>query len=72
MYVQYTGSLEKGVYFLVYELIKEHFSSQQDHHSLSFTSCLLASSTAAVLSVPLSYPFEVVRTRMRKDCRQKE
>ena len=68
----HTGSVEKGVYFLVYELVKEHFSDKQNNQSLSYTSCLVASSTAALLSVPLCYPFEVVRTRMRKDCGQKE
>ena len=66
------GSLEKGVFFVVYELIKERFSSEQTYQSLPLTSWLLASSTAALLSVPLCYPFEVVRTRMRKDCTQKE
>ena len=68
----HTGSLEKGVYFLIYEQMKAYYSSEQDYQSLSFTSCLIASSSAALLSVPLCYPFEVVRTRMRKDCGQKK
>jgi len=66
------GSLEKGMYFLIYEKMKVYFSSEQEYKSLSFTNCLIASSSAAMLSIPLCYPFEVVRTRMRKDCGQKE
>ena len=61
------GSLETGVYFLVYERLKSYFATKQHSYSLSFIDYLVAASVAKLTAVLLCYPHEVIRTRLRQD-----
>ena len=66
-YVNLIGSLETGIYFLVYERLKSSFANGDHSYSLSFMDYLIAASVAKLMAVWLCYPHEVIRTRLRQD-----
>ena len=63
------GSVGEGTCFLMYKLLqlKSYMYLAKNDQQSTVIQCMIASGTAKLITVPVFYPAEVVRTQLQKD-----
>ena len=59
------GSVGEGACFLIYELIKSYLAKNNQQPTIM--QCMIASGAAKLITLPVFYPVEVVRTQLQSD-----